>query len=85
MKNVVAGESGNDGGTSQAQARLRNGRQRGSPVRAQHSWNDPLFRRGNRDHRAGSYIFLVEALVEPDLVFTRRLKGACPDDLLVVP
>ena len=54
-------------------------------ISAQHSGDDPLFRYGEGDDRAEGYIFLMEAFVEPDLVFGRRLQGAGFDDLLVVP
>jgi hypothetical protein len=54
-------------------------------VGAKHYRDDPFFRRGDGDRRAGGYVFLVEAFVEPDLVFARGLLGVGFDDLLVVP
>jgi len=54
-------------------------------VGAKHYRDYPFFRRGDGDRRTGGYVFLVEAFVEPDLVFARGLLGVGFDDLLVVP
>jgi len=85
VRNVVAGESGSNRGAAQARACHPHGGQRGGLVGAKHYRDYPFFRRGDGDRRTGGYVFLVEAFVEPDLVFARGLLGVGFDDLLVVP